>query len=117
MSDQPLTQRRCQPCEGGVSPLTADQANEYLQELPEWELSSDSKVISRHYLTANFMAAIEFMNKIAAVAELEDHHPDLHLEGYRRLKIDLSTHAIGGLSVNDFIVAAKINQLYVDLKD
>ena len=62
------------------------------------------------------MAAVGFINKIAAIAEGEDHHPDLRLTGYRKLRIDLSTHAIGGLSENDFILAAKINEVPVELK-
>ena len=62
------------------------------------------------------MAGIEFFNKVAALAEEEGHHPDLHLEGYRQVAVELWTHAIGGLSENDFILAAKINQLPIQLK-
>jgi 4a-hydroxytetrahydrobiopterin dehydratase len=62
------------------------------------------------------MAGVEFFNKVAALAEEEGHHPDLHLEGYRQVAVELWTHAIGGLSENDFIVAAKINQIPVQLE-
>jgi 4a-hydroxytetrahydrobiopterin dehydratase len=62
------------------------------------------------------MAAVKFINSVAEIAEKEDHHPDVHLTGYRNLKIDLSTHALGGLSENDFILAAKINELPIELK-
>ncbi len=88
-----------------------------MKEVPGWVLTEDSRGIYQDYVTKNFMAAVEFINKIAAIAESEDHHPDLHLTGYRRLRIDLLTHAINGLSENDFIVAAKINKLNVALKD
>ena len=72
--------------------------------------------ISREFITKNFMAAVTFINKVAQVAEAENHHPDVHLTSYRKLRIELSTHAIGGLSENDFILAAKINELPVELK-
>ena len=65
---------------------------------------------------ANFMSGIEFFRQVADLAEAEGHHPDLHLEGYRNVWIELSTHAIGGLSENDFILAAKIDQIPVKLK-
>ena len=84
--------------------------------MPGWQLTEDSRGIYREYVTKNFMAAVEFINKIAAIAEAEDHHPDIHLTGYRKLRIDLSTHAINGLSENDFILAAKINVQNVELK-
>ena len=64
----------------------------------------------------NFMAGVEFFNKVAALAEEEGHHPDLHLEGYRQVAVELWTHAIGGLSENDFILAAKINQIPIQIK-
>ncbi len=113
---QELTQRKCKPCEGGVAPLAAPEARAYLANLPGWELSADGKLVGRTYVMRWFMDAIEFIQKIAEVAEGEDHHPDIHLTGYRRLRIELTTHAIGGLSENDFIVAAKIEGLPKQLK-
>ena len=112
----PLTQKKCEPCEGKTTAFAAAQALEYLQQTPGWSLSADHKIISKEYVTKNFMTAIQFITKVAQIAESENHHPDIHLTGYRKLKIDLSTHAIGGLSENDFIVAAKINELPVELK-
>lgn len=106
-----LTSRKCKPCEGGVNPLSRGDALNYLKELSNWQLSSDAKSITREYLMKNFVAAAELIQAISVVAELENHHPDLHLTGYRKLKVELSTHAIGGLSENDFIVAAKIEKL------
>jgi len=111
-----LRQRKCQPCEGSVKPFTPDEARAYLAGLAGWELSADGKSIGRTYVMRWFMDAIEFIQKIAGVAEGEDHHPDIHLTGYRRLRIELSTHAIGGLSENDFILAAKLDALPKVLK-
>ncbi len=113
---QELTQKKCKPCEGGAAPMTPTEANAYLAALPAWELSPDGKLIGRTYVMRWFMDAIEVIQKIAEVAEAEDHHPDIHLTGYRRLCIELMTHAIGGLSENDFILAAKIESLPKQLK-
>ncbi len=113
-SQTPLTQKKCQPCEGLGDPLTLDQSNEQLKNVPEWTIDDAGKIISRTYTAKNFITAIHFIEKVAEVAESEDHHPDIHLTGYRTLRIDLSTHAIGGLSENDFIVAAKINALPIE---
>ena len=111
-----LTDKKCKSCEGMGKSLTLDDAKDYLQHTPGWGIDPDGKSISREFITKNFMAAVNFIHKIAQVAESENHHPDLHLTGYRKLRVDLTTHAIGGLSENDFIVAAKINALPVELK-
>ena len=108
-----LVNRRCKPCEGKTSPLARDEAQGYLAQVNAWQLSDDAKSISRDLLCANFVAAVGVINQIKDIAEAEDHHPDLHLTGYKKLRIELSTHAIGGLSENDFIVAAKIDELAV----
>jgi len=111
-----LQKKRCQPCEGGVPPVPCEEAERLLKDLPGWELTDDGQRIRREWVVKNFMAAIDFFNRVAELAEDESHHPDLHLVGYRNAAIELWTHAIGGLSENDFITAAKINQLAVDLK-
>lgn len=111
-----LTQKRCQPCEGTGQSLTSAEIKPYLARVPEWKLNAEGTMISREFITKNFMAAVQFINQVAAVAENENHHPDFHLTGYRRLRVDLSTHAVKGLSENDFIMAAKIDQLPVELK-
>lgn len=116
MVNENFSSKRCRPCEGGVDPLPLSQAKEYLKSIPGWQLSGDSKSIVSEYVMKDFMSAVRFIDKIAEIAESEDHHPDIHLTGYRRLKIELSTHAINGLSENDFILAAKIDQLQKDLK-
>jgi 4a-hydroxytetrahydrobiopterin dehydratase len=111
-----LRQRRCQPCEGGVAPLSAEQVRDYLAALPAWHLSSDGRRIRRDWRVKDFVTALDFFNRIGQVAEAEDHHPDLHLVGYRNVTVELWTHALGGLSENDFILAARIDELPVELK-
>ena len=113
---QTFLEKKCQPCEGKEAPLKKQEAQENLKQVPGWEMTADGKGIYRNFVLKNFMAGVRFMSHIADVAERENHHPDLHLTCYRKLKIDLSTHAIGGLSENDFILAAKINELPVELK-
>lgn len=107
----PLTERQCKPCEGGVEKLSADQSARLLAQVPQWQLDESANSIERKFRFKNFMEVIQFINRIAELAEAEQHHPDLHLTGYRNLKVVLSTHAIGGLSDNDFIVAAKIDAI------
>lgn len=109
----PLAGRKCKPCEGGVEPLPASAAQKLLEDVSGWELV-DHKAIRKVVKCKDFMDAIGLMQKIALIAEAEDHHPDFHLTNYRKLTIELSTHAIGGLSENDFILAAKIDPLLGD---
>ncbi|OYP36415.1 4a-hydroxytetrahydrobiopterin dehydratase [Rhodopirellula sp. MGV] len=106
-----LAAKKCVPCEGGVPKLTADEANELLGALDAWTINDDGLAIHRKLNCKNFVKAVAMINQIAEVAESEQHHPDLHLTGYRHLEIVLTTHAIGGLSENDFILAARIDQL------
>jgi 4a-hydroxytetrahydrobiopterin dehydratase len=111
-----LTQKKCRPCEGGVPPLSRAEVTEDLQCVPDWRLAADGKSIRREWRVKDFTTALDFFQRIGQIAEGEDHHPDLHLTGYRNVAIELSTHAIGGLSENDFILAAKIDQLPVELQ-
>ena len=106
-----LTQKKCKPCEGIGKALTKKEAEHYLSQTPNWAINDQGTMIAREYIAKNFMTAVDFIQKIANIAENEDHHPDIHLTGYRKLRIELSTHALKGLSENDFIVAAKINEL------
>jgi len=106
-----LISKKCLPCEGGVEACPLDQAQKQLGLLPHWLLSLDGKWIHRKMVFKNFVQAVACVNKIADLAEAEGHHPDLHLTGYRNLEIAISTHAIGGLSENDFILASKIDAL------
>ena len=113
---QELLRKKCAACEGGVAPLSPEDARALLDSVPGWELDDDGASIRRKWVARNFLAAIDFFNKIAALAEEEGHHPDLHLEGYRNVTVELWTHSIGGLSENDFILAAKINEIPVSIK-
>ena len=116
VSIEELTSKKCQPCHGGVPPVSKQEAEQLIAKLPGWRITDDGIRICREWIVKSFMAGIEFFNRVAELAEEEGHHPDLHLVGYRNVVIELWTHAIGGLSENDFIMAAKINQLPVTLK-
>ncbi|MGH7192682.1 MAG: 4a-hydroxytetrahydrobiopterin dehydratase [Candidatus Saccharimonadales bacterium] len=111
-----LTHKKCRPCEGGVEPYTLEESKAQLAQLDGWRLTHDGQRIRRDWTVKNFMAGLDFFNRVAKLAEDDNHHPDLHLEGYRKLSIELWTHAIGGLSENDFILAAKIDRLPIELK-
>lgn len=116
MDKDKLFNNKCLPCEGAEKPLVRQEAEVYLRQAEGWLFSVGGSSIYRQYSMKNFMAAVRFIESIAQIAETENHHPDIHLTSYRNLKIELSTHAIGGLSKNDFILAAKINKLPVELK-
>jgi 4a-hydroxytetrahydrobiopterin dehydratase len=111
-----LSKKRCVPCEGGVPALSAEDAAALAQSVEGWIVDADARQISRSWTVKNFMAGIDFFNKVAALAEEEGHHPDLHLEGYRQVTIVIWTHAVGGLTENDFILAAKINQVPIQVR-
>ena len=124
MSREPLAGRKCRPCEGGAEPLPLSAAQALLADLPGWQVvdlpappqnvggaQAGGKAIRKTVTCKDCLGAVDLIQRIAPIAEADDHHPDLHLTGYRRLTIELSTHAIGGLSENDFILAAKIDQL------
>ncbi|TWT71995.1 4a-hydroxytetrahydrobiopterin dehydratase [Crateriforma conspicua] len=106
-----VLQKHCQPCEGGMPTLTGDELDALMPTIPRWSVSNDGGWIRRKFNFRNFVEAVGLMNEIAALAEREQHHPDLHLTGYRHMTVELTTHAIGGLSENDVILAAKIDQL------
>lgn len=113
---QELAARRCRPCEGGIPPLARSEVDRLLSALPAWQLTADGSAIRRQWRVKDFLTAIDFFQRIARLAEEEDHHPDLHLTGYRNVAVELSTHAVRGLTENDFILAAKIDRLPVELK-
>lgn len=105
-----LAKKKCVPCEGGTKPMPLAEAAKLLNEIPEWVLEDEGKAIRREFRFVTFMDAMEFVSQVADIAEMEDHHPDIHIF-YNRVRLELTTHAIKGLSENDFIVAAKINAL------
>lgn len=111
-----LAKKKCKPCEGGVEPCSASAAKHQLDQLDGWYLTNDSQRIRKDWTVKNFISGMEFFHRVSQVAEDESHHPDLHLVGYRNLSIEIWTHAIGGLSENDFILAAKIDGLPIDLQ-
>ena len=116
LSAEQLCTKKCVPCEGGVPKLTNAEAEAQIKQLSGWELTNNHERIRKTWITKNFMTALNFFNHVACVAECEGHHPDLHLESYRKVTVEIYTHAIGGLSENDFILAAKIDSLPVSLK-
>jgi 4a-hydroxytetrahydrobiopterin dehydratase len=103
-----LLKKKCVPCEGGALSLNRAEAAKYMHMVPGWELSEDGKNIIKMFRFKDFIGAINFVNKISEIAESEGHHPDIDIR-YNKVKLTLSTHAIGGLSENDFILAAKID--------
>jgi 4a-hydroxytetrahydrobiopterin dehydratase len=106
-----LESKRCLPCEGGVAALTAEQAHTLLEKVPGWEIKQDKEELFRVFDFTNYYHTMAFVNAIAWMAHQENHHPDLEV-GYNRCIVRYSTHAIAGLSDNDFICAAKVNQLF-----
>ncbi len=105
-----LAKKKCVPCEIGTPPFTPDQVKEYLAALKTpWESVEDKK-IRREFRFKEYLAGVKFSDKVAALAEKEGHHPNIHIY-YTRVVIELSTHNIKGLSENDFILASKIDLL------
>lgn len=104
-----LTNKQCKPCEGGVPPLSQDEAKNLLGQLDGWELHDNR--ISKTFEFKNYYQVIAFVNAVAWMTHREDHHPDMTV-GYNKCGVEYSTHAIGGLSENDFICAAKVEALF-----
>jgi 4a-hydroxytetrahydrobiopterin dehydratase len=106
-----LRSKTCAACEGGVPKLEPDRVNELLAEVPQWRLSPDGGRIARAWRVKDFTDGLTFFRAVGQLAEAEGHHPDLHLTDYRNVRIEVWTHAVGGLTENDFILAAKIDAL------
>jgi len=108
-----LTAKRCIPCEGGsVMPLSIQEGERLIQQVSGWGHATDWRSIHKDFRFASFLDAIHFVNEAARLAEEEGHHPDLDIR-YNRVSVNLTTHAIGGLSLNDFIMAAKLDSISV----
>jgi 4a-hydroxytetrahydrobiopterin dehydratase len=105
-----LTEKHCKACEGGVKPLTRQEAEHLLKKLNGWELSPDNLEIECTFAFKNYYHTMAFVNALAYVSNIENHHPDLEVS-YNRCLVRYTTHAIGGLSENDFICAAKADAL------
>jgi len=104
-----LTNKNCKPCEGGVPALTQDEAKNLLKQLDNWELQDN--VIGKTFEFKNYYQVMAFVNAVAWMTHREDHHPDMTV-GYNKCRVEYSTHAIGGLSENDFICASKVDALF-----
>lgn len=103
-----LSEKKCVPCEVGGPPLPVQEAERLLAQIAGWTLWPGARAISREFTFSDFKTAFDFVAKVAEIAEAEGHHPDISLS-WGRVEIELSTHAVQGLSENDFIVAAKID--------
>ena len=107
-----LARKSCEPCRGGIEPMTAEEAQSNVVEVPGWELSADARRIERCFSFGNFRDALDFVNEVGELAEAEGHHPEIHF-GWGYCRVEIFTHKIGGLHQNDFILAAKIDDLPV----
>lgn len=105
-----LADKKCKPCEGGTPPLVESEVGEFMKKLPEGWRVQDGKKLEKEFSFKNFLKAMAFVDRVADVAESEDHHPDIYIH-YNKVRIELWTHAIDGLSENDFIVASKIEAM------
>jgi 4a-hydroxytetrahydrobiopterin dehydratase len=104
-----LANRKCKPCEGGTPPLTPERAAQLLTEVSSaWSLTENAHAIRREFAFKDFYRTMSFVNALAHIANIEDHHPDLEI-GYNYCRVTFTTHAVRGLSENDFVCAAKID--------
>ncbi len=109
-----LKEKKCKPCEGGTLPLTSEQENTLKKEIPQWTLLRDTiHKLVRTFKFKDFNQAIAFINAVAAIAEQEGHHPNMCI-AWNKVTLELFTHAIDGLSENDFIIAIKVDNLFVN---
>ncbi len=108
MEDDTLETRHCVPCEGGTPPLGEEEAGRLLSQLEGWEM--DGGAIGKLFRFKNYGRTMAFVNAVAWIAVRENHHPDLHV-GYNTCRVTYTTHAVGGLTENDFICAAKVDAL------
>jgi 4a-hydroxytetrahydrobiopterin dehydratase len=105
-----LSTDHCVPCEGGVEPLKRTEFAVYLEQVKDWQVIEE-KSLQKEFTFKNFKEAIAFINRVAQVAESEGHHPDFTLFDFKKIKMTYTTHAIDGLSVNDFVMAMKTNEV------
>jgi 4a-hydroxytetrahydrobiopterin dehydratase len=109
-----LLNKKCVPCEGGVLPFDISEIHKYQKKVDGWSIKEDEKKVyflEKNFLFKNFINSQKFINKVGDISEKENHHPDIHF-GWGYAKIQITTHAIEGLSENDFILAAKIDQIF-----
>lgn len=107
-----LSKRKCIPCEDkNLKPFDREEAVKFVSEVSGWNLDEEAKMITKEYKFKGFVEAIDFVREIADIAEMENHHPDIHIY-YDKVILELWTHSINGLSENDFIVASKIDAIW-----
>lgn len=99
----------CEPCESGTGALTREQAEARMDQIPAWEL--DGSKLRRRFELKDFRAALAWVNRVGMLAEEQGHHPDFHITGWNRVELVLWTHAVGGLTLNDFVMATQIDHL------
>ncbi|OGG07018.1 4a-hydroxytetrahydrobiopterin dehydratase [Candidatus Gottesmanbacteria bacterium RIFCSPHIGHO2_02_FULL_40_24] len=104
-----LTKKKCVPCEGGEPPLEKEKVNILLKEVSGWELVEG--MVVRKFKFKDFREAVDFVNRVADLSEEENHHPNISIYGWNKVKLTFYTHKINGLSENDFIMAAKVNKI------
>ncbi len=105
-----LKDKKCVPCEGDIEPLKREEFEKYLEQVKDWQVIDDVQLL-REFRFENFKDVLEFVNKVAKVAEKEGHHPDIYIHDWNKVRFTLTTHAISGLSINDFVMAVKIDLL------
>ncbi len=103
-----LLKKKCKSCEEKTKPFSKEESLSYLNQIEGWVINDEATQISKEFKFVDFIGAINFVNLVADIAEMEGHHPDIYIS-YNKVKLNLYTHSISGLSENDFILAAKIN--------
>ncbi|CAJ1328264.1 unnamed protein product [Effrenium voratum] len=101
-------------CSKSTPMLSREEVIARMPALPNWSLSGDGAVLTRSFVAKDWAAAMRFFNEASVIAEAEHHHPDLHLTNWRNVQVDIGTHAIGGLSLGDFVLAAKMDTIEVE---
>ncbi|MBI4168033.1 MAG: 4a-hydroxytetrahydrobiopterin dehydratase [Candidatus Aenigmarchaeota archaeon] len=107
-----LVEKKCISCEGYGSSMSDEEALTYIKKVKNWSIANNR--IEKNFKFKNFLAAMKFVNSVASLAEQEGHHPDIHLYGWNKVKIITFTHALNGLTENDFILAAKIDEINLE---
>lgn len=106
-----IIKKHCRSCEGYEKPMNSKDAKRYLEKILGWKININEKSITKRFEFSDFKEALKFFNKVGGLAEKEGHHPDIKIYSYKKVKISLTTHAINGLSENDFIMASKIDEI------
>lgn len=109
-----LKKKKCVPCEGGLSPMTREEFTKYLDQVQKWRVIDNDTKLEREFTFKDFKEALNFVNRSGEIAEDEGHHPNIYIHSWNKVKMTVYTHAIAGLSENDFILAAKIDAVNIE---